>query len=169
MSDSLRPHGLLPCPLLPPSWHKFMSTESVMPSYHLSLCHSLPFLPSVFPTSRSFPMNWPFASGGQSIGVSASTSFLPTNIQDCFPFRMDCFYLLAVQGSLKSLLQHHSSKALILQRSSTEFSSFLSIRKHLITLSLNVPEYKIKLGYLSCRVNVVILYVKGLANGKCSK
>ena len=85
MSDSLRPHGLLPCPLLPPSWHKFMSIESVMPSYHLSLCHSLPFLPSVFPTSRSFPMNWPFASGGQSIGASASASVLPMNIQGWLP------------------------------------------------------------------------------------
>ena len=138
----------------------------MQPSHPL-LSPSLPA--SIFHSVWVFPMSWPFASGGQSIGVSASTSFLPTNIQDCFPFRMDCFYLLAVQGTLKSLLQHHSSKASILQCSSSEFSSFLSIRKHLITLSLNVPEYKIKLRYLSCRVNVVILYVKGLANGKCSK
>ena len=56
-----------------------------------------------------------FASGGQSIGVSVSTSVLPMNIQDWFPlFRMDWLDLLTVQGTLKSLLQHHSSKASIL-------------------------------------------------------
>ena len=55
-----------------------------------------------------------FTTGGQSIGVSASASVLPMNIQD---FRMDWLDLLAVQGTLKSLLQHHSSKASILQRS----------------------------------------------------
>ena len=55
-----------------------------------------------------------FASGGQSIGVSASTSVLPMNSGLIF-FRIDWFELLAVQGTLKSLLQHHSSKASILQ------------------------------------------------------
>ena len=55
-----------------------------------------------------------FTSGGQSIGVSASTSVLPVNTQD---FRMDWLDLLVVQGTLKSLLQHHSSNASILQRS----------------------------------------------------
>ena len=54
-----------------------------------------------------------FVSGGQSIGVSASTPIPPMNIQDWFPLG----YLLAVQGTLKSLLQHHSSKASILWRS----------------------------------------------------
>ena len=80
------------------SWSllKLMSIESMMPSNHLILCRPLSSCPQSFPASGSFPMSWPFASGGQSIGVSASTSFLPTNIQDCFPFRMDCFYLLAV-------------------------------------------------------------------------
>ena len=62
-----------------------------------------------------------FASGGQNIGVSASASVLPKNTQDwCVPmniFRMDWLDLLAVQGTLKSLLQHHSSKASILWRS----------------------------------------------------
>ena len=56
-----------------------------------------------------------FASGGQSIRVSASTSVLPMNIQDGISFRMDWLDLLAVQGTLKSLLQRHSSKASILQ------------------------------------------------------
>ena len=58
-----------------------------------------------------------FASGGQSTGASASASVLPMNTQDWVPFRMDWLDLLAVQGTLKSLLQHHSSKASILQHS----------------------------------------------------
>ena len=62
--------------------------------------------------SGSFPMSQFFASGGQSIGVSASTSVLPSGL---ISFRMDWLDLLAVQGTLKSLLQHHSSKASILQ------------------------------------------------------
>ena len=57
-----------------------------------------------------------FTSGGQSIGVSASTSVPPMNIQ-YYSFRMDWLDLLAVQGTLTSLLQHHSSKASILRRS----------------------------------------------------
>ena len=57
-----------------------------------------------------------FASGGQNIGVSASISVMPMNTQD-WSFRMDWLDLLAVQGTLKSLLQHHSSKASILQHS----------------------------------------------------
>ena len=57
-----------------------------------------------------------FALGGQNIGVSASASVLPMNIQDYFPLGLiDWFDLLAVQGTLKSLLQQHSSKASILQ------------------------------------------------------
>ena len=58
-----------------------------------------------------------FASGGQSIGVSASTSVLPTEHSGMISFRMDWLDLLTVQGTLKSLLQHHSSKASILWRS----------------------------------------------------
>ena len=58
-----------------------------------------------------------FTSGGQSIGVSTSASVLPTNIQGLISFRMDWLDLLAVQGTLKGLLQDHSSKALILQHS----------------------------------------------------
>jgi len=66
-------------------------------------------------------MNQFFASGGQGIGTSASASVLSMNIQDWFPewmdFRMDWLYLLAVEGILKSLLKHHSSKASILWHS----------------------------------------------------
>ena len=64
-----------------------------------------------FPTSQSFPMSWFFASGGQSIGVSTSASVLPMNIQDWFPLG----WTGCIQETLKSLLQHHSSKASILQ------------------------------------------------------
>ena len=61
---------------------KLMSIESVIPSNHLILCHPLLFLPSIFPPSGSFQMSQFFASGGQRIGVSASASVLPMNIQD---------------------------------------------------------------------------------------
>ena len=64
-----------------------------------------------FPASGSFQMSQLFTWGGQNIGVSASTSVLPMNIQDC---RMDRLDLLAVQGTLKSPLQHHRSKVSIL-------------------------------------------------------
>ena len=64
---------------------RFVSIELVMLSNHLRLCCPLLFLPSTFPPSGSFPMSWLFASDGQSIGVSASASVLPMNIQDWFP------------------------------------------------------------------------------------
>ena len=85
---------------------KLMSAELGMPSNHLILCRPFSCLQS-FPASGSFQMSQFFALGGQSIGVSASASILPMNIQDWFD-------LLAVQGILKSLLQHHHSKASIL-------------------------------------------------------
>ena len=56
-----------------------------------------------------------FALAGQSIGVSASASVFPMNIQDWFSFKIDWFDILAVQGTLKSLLQHHSSKTSVLR------------------------------------------------------
>ena len=66
------------------SWSllKLMSIESVMPSNHLILCHPLLLLPSIFPSIRVFSKSQLFASGGQSIVFSASTSVLPMNIQD---------------------------------------------------------------------------------------
>ena len=69
------------------SWNlpKPMSIELVIPSNHLILCHPLLLLPSIFPTSGSFQMSQLLASGGQSIGVSASTSVLPINMQDWSP------------------------------------------------------------------------------------
>ena len=68
-----------------------------------------------FPASGSFPMSQFFASGGQSIGVSASASVLSNEYSGLISFRMDWLDLLAIQGTLNSLLQHHSSKASILQ------------------------------------------------------
>ena len=65
--------------------HKPMSIESMMPSSHLILCRPLLLLPSIFPSIRSFPVSQVFPSGGQSIGVSASTSVLPMNTQDWSP------------------------------------------------------------------------------------
>ena len=64
---------------------KPMSIESVMPSNHLILCRPLLLLPSIFPASGSFPVSQFFASGGQSIGASASASGLPMNTQDWSP------------------------------------------------------------------------------------
>ena len=63
---------------------KLMSLELVMPSNHLILCYPLLLPPSIFPASESFQMSQFFTSGGQSIGVSASASVLPMNIQDWF-------------------------------------------------------------------------------------
>ena len=95
---------------------KLMSIESVMPSNHLILCHPLLLLPSIFPSNRVFsesvlrirwPKDWNF-----------SFSISPSNEHPgLISFRMDWLDLLAVQGTLKSLLQHHSSKASILWRS----------------------------------------------------
>ena len=92
-----------------------MSIESVMTSNLLILCHPLLFLPSIFPSIRVFsnqsvlcirwPRYWSF-----SFSISPSNGY-----SGLIFFRMDWFNLLAVQGTLKSLLQHHSSKASILQ------------------------------------------------------
>ena len=86
-----------------------------MPSSHL--IHVVPFssCPQSLPASKSFPMSQLFTSGGQSIGVSALASVLPKNTQENISFRMDWLDLLAVQETLKSLLQHHRSKASILR------------------------------------------------------
>ena len=94
-----------------------MSIDSVMPSNHLILCCPTLLLPSIFPSIRVFSnesvlcMKWP------SIGVSASAISTSNEYSGLISFRFDCFDLLAVQGTLKSLLQHHSSKASILQHS----------------------------------------------------
>ena len=82
------------------SWNllKLMSVESVMPSKHLILCCPLFLLSSNFPIIRSFPMSQLFASGGQSIGVLASASVVPLNIQDWFPLRLTGLISLQSKG-----------------------------------------------------------------------
>ena len=99
------------------SWNllKLTAIELVMPSNHLILCHPLLLLPSIFPIIRVFSVSCLFELCGQSIGASASAFVLPLNIQGWLnDFRTDWFDLLAIQGTLKSLLQHHSSKVSIL-------------------------------------------------------
>ena len=93
-----------PCPLS--RWCHPTISSSVVP---FSSC------PQSFPASGSFQMSQYFPSGGQSIGVSASALVLPMSIQDWYALGMDWWDLLAVQGTLKRLLQHHSSKASILR------------------------------------------------------
>ena len=94
-----------------------MAIESVMPSNHVILCYPLLLLPSIFPNIRVFSnelvlhIRWPkYWSYSFSISPSKEYSGL-------ISFRIDWLDLLAVQGTLKSLLQHHSSKASVLQRS----------------------------------------------------
>ena len=77
---------------------KLMSIELVMPSNHLILCRPLFLLPSIFPAAGSFPMSQFFASGGQSIGVSASVSVLPMNIRDWFPLGLTGWIFLQSKG-----------------------------------------------------------------------
>ena len=123
MFDSLQPHGLQhtkpPCPLVTQGaysdscplsrwWHPTISSFVIPISSGLQS----------FPASGSFPMNQFFTSGGQSIGISATASILPVNIQGWFPLGWTG---LRVQGTLNSLLQHHSSKASILRHSAFWF------------------------------------------------
>ena len=109
---------------------KLMSITSVMPSNHLILCHPLLLLPSIFPSIRVFsndsvlhirwPKYWNF-----SISISASNEY-----SGLISFRMDWLDLLAVQGTFKSLLQHHTSKASILWHSAFFSPTLTSIHDH---------------------------------------
>ena len=118
VSDSLWLHELKqarpPCPSPNPGVHpnSCASSRWCHPTISSSIVPFSSCLHS-FPASGSFPMSQLFASADQSIGASASASVLPMNIQDWFP-KVDWFDFLAVQGTLKSLFQHHSSKASIL-------------------------------------------------------
>ena len=118
VSDSLRPHGLQ---------HARPSCPSPTPGVYSNSCplsrwchptissSVVPFCLPSFVASRSFPVSQFLASGGQSIWVSASTSVHPSEYPGLISFRMDWLGLLAVQGTLNSLLQHHSLKASVLQ------------------------------------------------------
>ena len=133
MSNSLRPHGLqhsrLPYPSPTPGACSNMYIESVMPSNHLILCHLLLLPPSIFPSIRVFsdesalritwPEYWSF-----SFSISSSNEY-----SGLISFKMDWLDLLAVQGTLKGLLQHHSSKALILWHSAFFIVQLLHLYK----------------------------------------
>ena len=135
VSSSSWPRGLqharLPCPSLS-SWSllKLMSIVSVMSSNHLILCHPLLLPSSIFPSIRVFssesvlrikwPKYWSF-----SFNISSSNEY-----SVLISFRMDRLDLLAVQGTLKSLLQHHSSKASIFQYSAFFIVQLSSIHDH---------------------------------------
>ena len=113
---------------------RLMSIESVMPSSHLILCHPLLLLPPIPPSIRVFSnestlrMRWPKS-------WSFSFSISPSNEHPgLISFRMDWLDLLAVQGTLKSLLQYHSSEASILQR-----SAFFTVQLSIHTWPLEKP------------------------------
>ena len=119
VSDSLRPHGPQhtrpPCPSPAPG--VYSNSYPLSQWYHLTISSSVVRFSSrfqSFPASGCFQMSQLFASGGQNIGVSASTSVLPINTQDWSPLGYTGWTSLQSKG-LKSLLQHRSSKASILQ------------------------------------------------------
>ena len=164
VSDSLQPHGLQharpPCPSPTPgacsnscplSWwcHPTISS-SVIPFTCLQS----------FPASGSFPTSQFFPSGGQSIGITASASVLPVNIQIDF-FRIDWFDLLAVQGCLKSLLQHHSSKASVLGLSAffiVQLSHLYMTTGKIIALSIQTLLAKWCLCFLICCLGLQLVW-----------
>ena len=120
MSESLQPHGTAAHQAslsftIYWSLLKLMSIESVMPSKHLILCHPFFLLPSIFTSIRVFsnesalPTRWPKY---WSFSISPSKKY-----SELISFRIDWLDLLEVQGMVKSLLQHHRSKASVLHRS----------------------------------------------------
>ena len=118
MSDSAPPWNALyqtslsisnSCSLL-----KLMSMESVMPSNHLILCHALLLPPSIFPSIRVFSNKSVLLIRGPKYWIFSFSIIPSIEHPGLVSFRMDWLDLLAVQGTLKSLLQHHSSKASIL-------------------------------------------------------
>ena len=157
MSNPLQPHGLqharLPCPSPTPGVYSnscLLSQRGIQPS-HLILCCPLLILPSVFPGIRVFsnesarhirwPKYWSF-----SFNMSPSNEY-----SGLISFRMDWLDLLAVQGTLKSLLQHHNSKASILQHSAffiVQLShAYMTTRK---TIALTRQTFVGKICFLIC-------------------
>ena len=128
VSDSFWPHGMQHARPLCPSPSPKVCPSSC-PSHrwcHPAISSSdalFSFCPQSFPASGTFPMSQMFASDNQNTGVSTSASVLTMSMQGWFSLRLMCFDHLAVQGTLRSLLQHHSLKASILQP-----SAFFTIR-----------------------------------------
>ena len=141
---------------------KLMSIESVMPSNHLILCHPLLFLPSIFPSIRVFsnksvlcirwPKYWNF-----SFNMSPSNEY-----SGLISFRMDWLDLLAVQRTLKSLLQHQSSKASILQHSAffmIQLSHPYMTTEKIITLTRHVFVSKLMSQLFNMLSRLVIAFL----------
>ena len=124
---------------------KLMSIESVMLSNHLILCHPLLLLPSIFASIRVFSnesavhIKWP-KYWSLSFSISPSNEY-----SGLISFKIDWFDLLAVQGTLKSLLQHHSSKASILQHST------------FVMIQLSYPYMTTVMSLCSSRITGLIL------------
>ena len=135
---------LSPCPTMSQGLLKLMSFESVIPSNHLILCQPLLLLPSIFPSIKVFSnesvlrITWP-KCWNFSFSISPSNEYWRS-----ISFRIDWFDLLAVPGTLKSLLQHHSSKASILHCSALFmvcrylYKIFRLIRKYIYYWYLNI-------------------------------
>ena len=145
MSDSLWPHRLqharLTCPSPSPSLLRFMSVESVMLFTILSSVVPFSSCLQSLPASGSFPMSRLFASGGQSIGASASVSVFPMNIQCWFPLGLTDLISSQSKG-LSRVLQHHTLKASVLPCSDffmVQFSHpYMATRK---TIALTIRTF----------------------------
>ena len=146
VSDYLRPHGLQHArPLCPSSTPGVYSNSCPLSqSCHPTISSSvIPFFSCLqsFPASETFQKSQFFTSGGQSIGVSTSTSVFPMNTQDWSPLGWTGWISLQSNGTLKSLLQHHSSKASILWRSAfftVQLSHLYMITGKTITLTKQI-------------------------------
>ena len=129
MSDSLQPHRLQQArfPCSSPTPKACLNSCPLSQWCHPTISSSVISFSCLqsFPASGSFPVSQFFASGGQSIGVSVSALVLPSEYSGLMSFRVEWFDLLTVQGTLKSLLQHHNSKVSILW-CSTFFMVYLS-------------------------------------------
>ena len=111
-ADSLRlpwtaAHQAPLCSPISQSLLKFISIELVMLSNHLTICHPLLLCLQSFPASGSFPMRWLLASGGQSIGASASATILPMNIQGWFPLGLTGLISFQSKGLTTTTIQKH--------------------------------------------------------------
>ena len=133
MAKSLQPHAAHQAPLsstISQSLLKFISIKSVVLSNYLILCHSLLLLPSIFPSIKVFPNELAVHNRrpnywSSSFIISPSNKYL-----GLMPFRIDLFDLLAIQGTLESLLQHHNLKASIFRCSAFLMIQITSLRDY---------------------------------------
>ena len=160
MSSSLQPHGLQHFTV---SWSllRLMSIESVVPSKYLILCHPLLLLPSIFPSIRVFskqsalcirwPKHWSFR-----FNISPANEYL-----GLISFRVDWFHLLAVQGTLKSLLQYYSLKASIPWLSAFIMVQLTSVHDYWRNHSLDYIDRPLRCGCRFLRLHL------GSCSGLC--